>query len=124
MVFGLLFLILNGLVMDGVGDALNIGTYGSLSKMIMLNEALPTTIATLLLFLPMGSYNRWKDKPYATTGFILYLIIVFLFFMIITHPRYVIDYQIYEVWIYHNLVCLTIIIWNISNILMKRYEVH
>ncbi len=110
--------------MSGIVDALDIHTFGSVGKMIMFDEALPTALASFLLFAPMSFYNRVKDKPYVTTGYILYFIIVFLVFMMITHPRYVIEYQAYEVWIFHNLACLTIIVWNIANMLIKRFDVY
>ncbi|MFJ7736235.1 hypothetical protein ACIQ2D_07795 [Lysinibacillus sp. NPDC097287] len=84
-------------------------------------EALPSFTLIILLTFSLLIYNRKQDHTAVFKfGYLVYVCLVAIFSLSFGHFRYVVEYEAFGTWVYHVVLCILLIIWNIVFVAIRH----
>lgn len=111
--FGIALFIVHWLFMDIIIEELNLIVTSNSFRSSSFEEALPPFAAIVFLTLPLIYYERLRKQLIYKFAYFMYVGVATTFFLLFGHYKYIIEYESYEAWTYHVILCFILILWNI-----------
>lgn len=120
-IFGCLVLIFYWILEDYLTEELSLG---SGYRYMHYNQALPSFSLIILLTVSLFVYH--KKQPFTAIfhfSYFVYVCLVTIFSLSFGHYKYVIEYDAFGTWVYHLSLCILLLLWNFSFVVIRNYSI-